>query len=350
MDSYWETLRLSVDSLNSSSGISTVEGKENRLAKPGARIVETMVTETSELSTLPLLRTSFGEGMGNRLARPMATVTTADQKDKVAKPAVETVSTTVTKAPEPTSPFPFMKLPPELRMMVYKFHFFQKPDHLEGSRCWDPKLCGVGKPCCSAQVNDGVPIQRLWMASKTIYYEAMPLFFSTRIFNFENIERLGQFLVTIGSYHRQHITAVAFTYEKAASTDVFEVHEAFRLLGECPNLAKLFIHMHSHHIWKKHAMPGSKTLLKIRGIKKLGISFFDAYWMTYLYGLDLNSAKKKVTDKLEVLKNPHTPADMKRREAKGITKRAEPRMTFTGSKPESRADRIARREQLKEIA
>ncbi|KAL8706262.1 MAG: hypothetical protein Q9225_007975 [Loekoesia sp. 1 TL-2023] len=350
MDSYWETLGLSVGSPDSFHGISTAQGKKNRLAKPVARIVQTMDAETSERSTLPLPCTNFAESMGNTLEKPMTTVATADLQKEETKPIIEAVITAVTKPREPTSPFPFMKLPPELRMMVYKFHFFQKPDHIGESRCWDSKFCGLGKPCRTARVNDDIPIQRLWMASKTIYYEAMPLFFSTRIFDFETTERLGQFLVTIGSYHRQHITAIAFTYEKAASTHVFEVHEAFRLLGDCPNLAKLFIHINSHHIWKKHAMSGFKSLLKIRGIKELEIGFFDAYWITYLYGLDLDAAKKKVTDKLEVLKNSHTAADMKRREAKGITKHAEPRMTFIGSKPESRADRIARREQLKEIA
>ena len=98
-------------------------------------------------------------------------------------------------------------------------------------------------------------------------------------------------------------------------------------------------------------MPGFGSLLKIRGIQKLEIRFSDAYWLSYLYGPVVDISKKMFTDKIRILKDPYTPADIIRREAKGITKRAESRMTFDGIwKPESRATRASKREQLKSLA
>ncbi|KAL9002919.1 MAG: hypothetical protein Q9188_004174 [Gyalolechia gomerana] len=371
MNAFWEAVELSVDSISSDPPTDIAEDKENRLAKPMANVVDRTGKKDLRLSTSSLPRAIMAEGNGNRLAKPTAiiihgagndtlrpsklnlprTIMAGGRDHRLAKPQADIVEMVVEETPEPSSSFPLLKLPPELRMMVYKYHFSQKPDHLNAIYCATPKTCGVGQfTCGSAHVNDDVPLQMLWVSCKTVYYEAMPIFFSTRKFKFENIERLGEFLTTIGPYHRQHLTSIGFHYEKAGTTEAFDVNEAFRLLGECPNLKRLSIHIHSHYIGrKKAALAGFSTLLRIRGVENLELTFFDAYWISYLYGRDLDDAKKIVTSKLETLKNPYKPAEIKRREAKGITKCAKPRMNFI-SKPESRAARFSRRQQLKEIA
>ncbi|KAL9025396.1 MAG: hypothetical protein Q9196_005770 [Gyalolechia fulgens] len=311
------------------------EGTENRLTKHAPAVIHGAGQDTSRSRKLNRPRPSIEGGRENRPR----------------KPKVDIVDMVVEESPKSRSTFPFLRLPPELRMMVYQHHFHQKPDHRGGMYCLSPKTCGVGQSVCRvAQVNDLVPLQKLWLSCKTVYYEAMPIFFSTRKFEFDNIEHLGQFLATIGPYHRQHLTSIAFDYEKSGSTEAFDVHEAFRLLGECPNLKRLSIHLPSHYIGRKKAsLAGLSTLLRIRGIENLDLTFFDPYWISYLYGPDLDNAKKIVAKKIETLKNPYNPAEIKRREAKGITKGAEPRTIFT-PKPESRAARISRRQQLKEIA
>ncbi|KAL8931540.1 MAG: hypothetical protein Q9216_007166 [Gyalolechia sp. 2 TL-2023] len=344
---------------------------ENQPAKPTATIVHGAGKNTPKPSEINLPRPLMAGGSENRLGKPPVmhvhragkdlftpsrpnlprTIMEEGRECRLADPGAGIVEMVVEETPEPPSVFPLLKLPPELRMMVYKFHFFQKPSHLNPIYCVAPKTCGVGQSICRlAYVNHDVPLQQLWLSCKTIYDEAMPIFFSTREFRFENIERLGEFLTTVGPYHRQHLTSIGFDYEKAGATGAFDVHEAFRLLGECPTLKKLSIRIHSHYIGRKRAtLPGFSTLLKIRGIKNLEVTFFDAYWIAYLYGPALDDAKKLVTNKIEKLKDPYSPAEMKRREAKGITKYSEPRTNFT-SKTESRAARFSRRQQLKELA
>lgn len=251
---------------------------------------------------------------------------------------------------EPSGPFPFMKLPPELRNMVYKYHF-RRPHYRIGQSSYgekedcDAKLAGR---CITRNSTGAVPAYLL-RASKTIYNEVMPLFFRDGTFSFEKIEDLGAFLARTGPCHRQHITSIEFDYEKVGATKIFDIHEAFRLLGQCPNLSKVSINIAAHQLWRKAAFPGLATLRKIRGVKDIKVYFDDAYWVTYLYGEELPATKQTVAKKFAVLKDPHSAAAIKRREANGITKRAEPRMIFVEKKAESRAERVVRREKLQEI-
>ncbi|KAI4116884.1 MAG: hypothetical protein LQ345_002770 [Seirophora villosa] len=265
---------------------------------------------------------------------------------------LEAMERVVRDTPEPiTSPFPFMKLPPELRIMIYKYHFFQPFDHRANAQCWDKQECEPGGAGCPvACINNGEPLHNVFMTCKTVYHEAMPLYFSKRDFHFEKLEHLGRFLANIGPYHRQHLTSIIFDYEKIGTTPIFHIHEAFRLLGDCPNLRKLVIKIASHHIARKATLPALATLAKIRGLEKVDVRWFDAYWVSYIYGEDLPAAKKLVCDKLRPLRVPHTPAALQRREAMGITKRTKLRVTFGRGKPESRAERCERRNQVKEIA
>ncbi|KAI4131994.1 MAG: hypothetical protein LQ338_000978 [Usnochroma carphineum] len=266
----------------------------------------------------------------------------------------------IQKAPEPSrTPFPFMKLPPELRIMVYKLHFSQTSYRLTNCNCWSKDRCRAERSSrhfiCGA--TNSVPFKanivrpHLLMASKTIYHEVMPTFFSSREFCFDSVEILGAFLTQIGPYHRQYLSTVQFTYEKSGATAMFEIHEAFRLLGSCPNLRDLSIAIASHHFCRrKISMPGFSTLLKIRGIETLDVDFLDAYWVTYLYGSEVVDAKEVICKKLSVLKEPYSPAALTRRETLGITKSAEPRTAFGEKKPDSRAERFERRKKVKEIA
>ncbi|KAL9021079.1 MAG: hypothetical protein Q9185_001747 [Variospora sp. 1 TL-2023] len=258
----------------------------------------------------------------------------------------------IQETPKPiSSPFPLMKLPPELRIMIYKYHFLQAFDHRADVQCWDKRQCEPGGAGCPvACINNGEPLHSIFRTCKTSYHEAMPLYFSIRDFHFEKLELLGKFLANIGPYHRQHLTSITFDYEMLGATPMFHIHEAFRLLGECPNLGQLVIKIASHHIARKTTLPALSTLIKIRGLEKVDVRWFDAYWVTYIYGDDIPAAKRLICDKLRLLHLPHTPAAVKRREAMGITKFAKLRTTFGRGKPETRAERSERRQKVKEIA
>ncbi|KAI4139879.1 MAG: hypothetical protein L6R39_006067 [Caloplaca ligustica] len=275
----------------------------------------------------------------------------ADKNNEAALSAVGIDTGVVHDIPEPSSvPFPFMKLPPELRNMVYQLHFADNYVKFTDYSCPNTGEDEAGRPGRRViRADGGLPLY-IAMASKTLYHEIMPFYLTDRFFFFAKIEYLGDFLAQIGPYNRQHLTEVGFDYEKIAATDMFDIREAFRLLGECPNLSKLRINIGAHHLWQKKRFPALATLLKIRDIKDLRIRFEDAYWVSYLYGEGLDGVKKAASKKFRVLKDAHSPAAIKRREAMGITKRTEPRMIFGGKKPDSRAERVERRKKLQEVA
>ncbi|KAI4169669.1 MAG: hypothetical protein LQ346_008945 [Caloplaca aetnensis] len=273
----------------------------------------------------------------------------ASMAEEAKAPDVE-VKGTFVPPPEPAGPFPFMKLPAELRIMVYKYHFNDHTYRMGQCSCHNKKECAerhTGRHLTYRHTRGVRP--DLLRVSKAMYHEVMPLFFSNRLFSFEKIEDLGGFLAQIGPYNRQYITRIEFEYEKNGATNIFDIHEAFRLLGECPNLSQLCIYIGAHHLWRKSAFPGLATLRKIRGIEDLKLVFGEAYWVTYLYGEEFGPTKEALAKRFDVLTGPYSPAEIKRREANGITKCAEPRMVFGEKKPESRAARVERRQKLQEI-
>lgn len=259
--------------------------------------------------------------------------------------------TTMAMAGEP-APFPFMKLPPELRVMVYNYHFFQPIEH-STSLCLatvqhsEVAECKPGGPVCRfASVNNRVHIGNLWVTSKEIYHEAMPIFFSTHCFQFGSLETLGHFLTTIPHYHRQYITKLRFDYFKTSKTKSFDVQQTIRLLSECPNLVELAMGLSADNLFRSDRNIGPKTLLQIRGIESLEIRFIGLN--THVVDLPERFATR-LTERISVLKEPYSPAETKRREAKGISKETVPRTCFDGSEKETRAARYEKRKQLKEI-
>lgn len=111
----------------------------------------------------------------------------------------------------PLVPFPFMKLPLKLRTMVCRVHFSQHaPPEQMLSLC---ELDGIPLRGCTVRTsNGGVPVRQLWILSKDIYHEAMPLYLQTTECRLNSFETLGQFLRVIGPYHRQHMISVILNH------------------------------------------------------------------------------------------------------------------------------------------
>ena len=267
--------------------------------------------------------------------------------------AASTVSVATARSIDRTeepAPFPFMKLPAELRVMVYKYHFCQSAEHLAGHcEFARERACGSGGPACRLGiVNEYLHLGNLWITSKTIYREAMPVYFSTHDFHFSCIGDLFKFLTTIPYYHRQHITKLGFDYTngcripKSARVDNFDIHQAFRLLSDCPNLIELGICLSGFEIYRiLQTQWGLKTLLKLRGIERLRIEDADGWAHPPITSLERS---------LSVLKGPYSPAEEKRRQARGIARDiAVLRTCFDGSETDTRAARYERRGQLKEV-
>ncbi|KAL8664024.1 MAG: hypothetical protein Q9168_007988 [Polycauliona sp. 1 TL-2023] len=239
------------------------------------------------------------------------------------------------QAKEMTPSFPFMKLPTELRIMIYNYHFFQ----------------AVALPRSAGRfiVNQRVHLGNIWLTCKAIYQEAMPIYFSTQYFIFPSIGTLGRFLTTIPQFHRQHITKLCFGYSNIApiaapnvtTIDILDIKRTFDLLADCSNLTELCIYMVSPDI---HQVLGSrlgfKSLLGVRGISRLQVDPPAFAPQDILTGPFATIEKR-----LAVLKKPYSAGEVKRREARGISKETVLRTAFDGSAIEAPPSRYPKRHQ-----
>lgn len=133
--------------------------------------------------------------------------------------------------------FPLMNLPLELRLSVYYFHFTQS---MEPHWVFTEKdhQCKGHRDCPIRTHNRNVPVRLLWTVSKTLYREAMPIYFQSKTFKFFSRQSLGHFLKCIGAYHRQHIKSldlgpISGLLESGTGKKAIEI---FATLRDCPNL------------------------------------------------------------------------------------------------------------------
>ena len=253
-----------------------------------------------------------------------------------------------TQAPQaaqqpPVVPFPFMKLPLELRTMIYRIHFAQpaEPHHLKSVDLM-PSLCLFDdpplRPCPFRMVNGGVPVRVLWTLSKDIYHEAMPLYFKNTEFTFNSLESLAQFLDKIGPYHRQHVSSVnlnitAFDFSMArdnclSDDQTYAGLQAVKLLRSCPALRRMKFSLPPTVSHMAETSELFRAVLKIRGL-----DFVDVYRSRSWPGpgaADLIQVQEHNEQALQVLKRPYRAAAIKKREERGISHVVVPR-TFFGS-------------------
>ena len=239
----------------------------------------------------------------------------------------------------PLAFFPLMKLPLELRTMVYKMHFAQAAEftYFPSSLC---RFGGLAFQHWGFGVsNGGVPVRLLWTLSKDLYHEAMPLYFQTTKFTFNSLESLANFLNVIGPYHRQHVTSVNLNSRKFDSSmdrgrhvSNSETHaglQALKLLRKCPVLRHMQFNLPPVPYHLAETSEWFRAILKIRDLKSVDFNTLDAneYWTRDDHLMKFHEHNKQV---LQVLKQPHRPAAIKKREEKGISRVIVPR-TFFGS-------------------
>ena len=137
----------------------------------------------------------------------------------------------IQRAPaKPERTFPFMRLYPELRHVIYELHFSQakKPGTIG-------EFCDAGDQCPNRVYNNFIPIRIIILVSKQIYAEAMPLYYRSKRFQFNNVSRLDTFLKTIGPRQARHVHHISFTYSGLGAS------QAFWRLGRCISLRTLHI-------------------------------------------------------------------------------------------------------------
>jgi hypothetical protein len=130
--------------------------------------------------------------------------------------------------------FPFVQLPIELRTMVYAYHFNQPP-----IKIYSTEWCPAGNLCPNNIFNANIPVGEIILASKTVYSEAMPMYFRTKDFIFWTSRSMSGFINRAGPFQRDYITSLAFGMDYY--NDVIDTLEICRLAVQCTSLRKLSI-------------------------------------------------------------------------------------------------------------
>lgn len=131
--------------------------------------------------------------------------------------------------------FLLMKLPLEIRFMIYNEHFCQIGEPIGKERVYP------ARPVCRLLVvNQGVPVRKLFLVSKFVYQETMPLYFRAKHFQFSSPRSLAKFLDIIGIYQRQHITTITLplneSFVKQASTKLYQYPALANLALTVPDI------------------------------------------------------------------------------------------------------------------
>lgn len=185
---------------------------------------------------------------------------------------------------EKQSVSPFMKLPPEIRGMVYTMHFDQEQKPRKSGT-----PCPAGSACPYRLYNNWVPVRALILVSKIVYNESMPLYYRSKSFGFKGLNGMARFLDTIGALQRSFITSLFFVYNEDACecSSTWRVErnavKAFRALAECPALHTLHI---GFELW---SLPSNTRkfstslmtvldldgLLRLRGLTTIDVLVYD---------------------------------------------------------------------------
>lgn len=201
-------------------------------------------------------------------------------------------------------PFPFMKLPPELRQLVFKELLVQSQDIVIFEEYWETayhaRITSLAEMSHRVSHSPAATCQ-IFRASKACYNEAMPIYFSCNRFAFESLDLL-LLLDKLKVDYRRNI--------KNLSINLWGHFPAksIRILRACTALRRLHLHVSFRTLrYSKYGFfsvlksNGINDLLKIRGITELDVtkselSFFDTRmegWEPFL-------------EALQVLKQPYS--------------------------------------------
>ncbi|MCJ1463877.1 hypothetical protein MMC07_002486 [Pseudocyphellaria aurata] len=165
-----------------------------------------------------------------------------------------------------TAGFPFLKLPLEVRNMVYKELLVKR----KPIRMRRPKERPQSEPA----------VLGAFTVSKQIHQEAMSIYFGCNIFSAGGLIILAKFLHNIGPNACNAIRAVSIQYH---SKNEYSEHNeiGFERLAQCGSLRKIRLLIGSFYRWNKNPDPGKyvpilkrpgiQSLLKTRGIEELDV-------------------------------------------------------------------------------
>ncbi|KAL9121192.1 MAG: hypothetical protein Q9187_002253 [Circinaria calcarea] len=185
-----------------------------------------------------------------------------------------------------------MRLPPELRLMIFKHHLILPRDEVHVI----PRETNTME----------FPVTTLLAASSSIYHEALPLYYRHNTFSFDSCRPLVEFLQSVSPGRRQHLCSIRVQYHGA------EQHRASVMLVGCTGLRDLHLTIDARTLsGQRRAVRsirrsrGIDRLRAVRGLRKVTVEFADN--LTIMWGLtaaDDNRQKRELVVALEALKMP----------------------------------------------
>ena len=163
-----------------------------------------------------------------------------------------------------------MGLPPELRREIFKHH-------LVSPRALHVTSCNESRPQGYQNRRNHISSLTLLLTSKSVYNEAMPLFYLDNTLHFEGykfqpFKCLINFLDSLSQDRRQYITSISLVYQGMSSP------HAFRLLAGCERLRHISLKVGNFTLrgqprtdWKLVKAQGMKDLIKLRGLQTVKI-------------------------------------------------------------------------------
>ena len=236
-------------------------------------------------------------------------------------------------------PFPFDKLPIEIRAMVYKELLVM------------PSLIIVSPYCRAYAREESSPANtpeaqslsylkyRRWFApdfakitqnqivpyftiGRSVYREAVPIYFGLNTFDFWDLDTFEKFARTIGPDCRWQLSNISVDYSGTAPA------RAVKLLVGCVGLRKLKLSLSSCSTSSKGQRNGAaiklfgqKDLVRVRGLTKLDLEF-SQYMGHRNYVHCTQEEKDALVETLQVLKQPQDPKMLKRQGAKDFPQKS----------------------------
>ncbi|KAL9027162.1 MAG: hypothetical protein Q9196_004279 [Gyalolechia fulgens] len=235
-------------------------------------------------------------------------------------------------------PFPFMKLPPELRQMVYKELLVQSQEILISNRhwafCFDPKLDAMEQKDDQV-VHSPADTCQIFRASKACYDEAMPIYFGCNSFTFESLDLLS-LLDKLRVDYRRNIQSLSVQFWGNSPA------KSARLLRGCTGLRQLGVQISyaTLRYGKSDFLPlvnskGINDLLKLRGITDLKITKVDGHCC---FLRDIKNWEPFV-EALQVLKQPYSAAALRYQHVKDYPPAKAKRTVFGKTNVMTRSER-----------
>ncbi|KAL9098591.1 MAG: hypothetical protein Q9163_005779 [Psora crenata] len=218
-------------------------------------------------------------------------------------------------------PFPFMRLPLEIRTMIYKECLImpvpiQIYGHGNAMISRDRRSPQWSNPICATA------LCRLFQVSKAIYRESMPIYFRYNEFSFSSLSPVYYFLHSLAPDARRTISSISLTYGGTREA------LAARALRTCLGLRHLTIVFDSWSMASARPTSGPCSLLHLNGLRDLlrirGLQTLEVHRKLDHYPDSHGSFRDfpAFVEALQVLKRPRAKAQFTRQDKKDYPQKA----------------------------